>query len=78
MTSKPGENLVEGFTFHLRNFDGSEKPPLPPGLSFKKAIADYLHEMGMAYSQSKCINELAILTRDNNPIFYPLQLGKVK
>ena len=53
---------VERFKLHLGNLGRSEKPPLPSGLSFKKAITDYLYEMGISYSQFKAINELTVLT----------------
>lgn len=43
---KPVDELkpVELFKLHLGNIE--EKPYLPEGLDYKKAIADYLHEIG--------------------------------
>ncbi|RIA97905.1 hypothetical protein C1645_801499 [Glomus cerebriforme] len=37
---------VELFKLHLGNIPEDKKPILPPGLSYKKAITDYLREMG--------------------------------
>ena len=41
-SSKP----VELFKLHLGDMPESEKPYLPPNLNYKKAITDYLGEMG--------------------------------
>ncbi|CAJ0835891.1 3671_t:CDS:2 [Entrophospora sp. SA101] len=38
--------LVEDFKLHLENIPESQKPKLPPGITFDKAITDYLREMG--------------------------------
>ena len=38
---------VELFKLHLGDMPESEKPYLPPNLDYKKAITDYLREMGM-------------------------------
>ena len=38
---------VELFKLHLGDMPESEKPYLPPNLDYKKAITDYLCEMGM-------------------------------
>jgi hypothetical protein len=37
---------VELFKLHLGNIPEEKKPILPPGLSYKKAITDYLRAMG--------------------------------
>ncbi|RHZ61231.1 hypothetical protein Glove_349g76 [Diversispora epigaea] len=37
---------VELFKLHLSDIPESQKPMLPSGLDFKKAIADYLREIG--------------------------------
>ncbi|CAJ0840033.1 14063_t:CDS:2 [Entrophospora sp. SA101] len=37
--------LVEDFKLHLENIPESQKPKLPPGITFDKAITDYLREM---------------------------------
>ncbi|PKY24632.1 hypothetical protein RhiirB3_527366 [Rhizophagus irregularis] len=37
---------VELFKLHLGDMPESDKPYLPPNLSYKKAITDYLREMG--------------------------------
>ncbi|CAG8599253.1 6356_t:CDS:2, partial [Scutellospora calospora] len=42
-TSKP----VELFKLHLGSMPDKEKPSLPKGLDFKKAITDYLRELGL-------------------------------
>ena len=41
---------VELFKLHLLNLQS--KPPLPNGLDYKKAIADYLREMGKVIKQT--------------------------
>ncbi|CAI2182234.1 1075_t:CDS:2 [Funneliformis geosporum] len=38
--------VAELFTLHLDDLQESQKPVLPNGLDYKKAIVDYLHEMG--------------------------------
>ncbi|CAG8513135.1 504_t:CDS:2 [Funneliformis caledonium] len=38
--------LVKDFMLHLSNIPKNEKPILPKGLSYKRAIADYLREIG--------------------------------
>jgi len=42
LSTKP----VELFKLHLGDMPESEKPYLPPNLNYKKAITDYLRELG--------------------------------
>ena len=37
---------VELFKLHLSNLPDHEKPIVPDGLDYKKAISDYLREVG--------------------------------
>jgi len=39
---------IECFKLHLGDINPSEKPRLPRNLDYKKAITDYLSEMGMS------------------------------
>ncbi|CAG8453450.1 12515_t:CDS:2 [Cetraspora pellucida] len=52
-TSKP----VELFKLHLGNMPEKEKPMLPKGLVYKKAITDYLTEMSMCVESFVLIKE---------------------
>jgi hypothetical protein len=45
MHNQPDRRPVELFKLHLGNMKQNEKPPLPSGLDFKKAITDYLKEL---------------------------------
>lgn len=44
-TSNPPKP-IELFKLHLGDIPEEKKPILPPSLSYKKAISDYLREMG--------------------------------
>ncbi|CAJ0827333.1 21422_t:CDS:2 [Entrophospora sp. SA101] len=44
--------LVEDFKLHLENIPESQKPKLPPGITFDKAITDYLREMALGDATS--------------------------
>jgi hypothetical protein len=43
---------VELFKLHLGNMTDRPKPTLPNGFDYKKAITDYLHEMGKVIKQT--------------------------
>ncbi|CAJ0827325.1 21419_t:CDS:10 [Entrophospora sp. SA101] len=45
LANKPLPRPVEYFKFYLGNVPESKKPKLPPGITFDKAITDYLREM---------------------------------
>ncbi|CAG8567659.1 5043_t:CDS:2 [Paraglomus brasilianum] len=45
MQNQHDKRPVELFKLHLGNMKENEKPPLPAGLDFKKAITDYLKEL---------------------------------
>ena len=45
MQNQHDKRPVELFKLHLGNMKENEKPPLPSGLDFKKAITDYLKEL---------------------------------
>ncbi|CAJ0646769.1 1956_t:CDS:10 [Entrophospora sp. SA101] len=49
--NKPLPRPVEYFKFYLGNVPESKKPKLPPGITFDRAITDYLREM--AYMKQK-------------------------
>ena len=44
--SNPSSKPVERFKLHLYNIPENEKPILPEGITYKKAITDYLKSMG--------------------------------
>nr|CAG8460612.1 7376_t:CDS:10 [Entrophospora candida] len=56
---------VEDFKLHLENIPESQKPKLPPGITFDKAITDYLREMeSTEYTKTimrKCIYNAGLI-----------------
>ena len=46
MQNQLDKRPVELFKLHLGDMKENEKPPLPSGLDFKKAITDYLTKIG--------------------------------
>ncbi|CAG8700777.1 8468_t:CDS:2, partial [Racocetra fulgida] len=65
-TSKP----VELFKLHLGNMPDKEKPVLPKGLDYKKAITDYLTEMGLISTQYS--EKLQLSTERELYTLYPM------